>query len=144
MQKWLIVSDSHGLTDELIALFERYKGYTIFHCGDLCISQSYIERFNVNLVRGNCDFSNAPQEIVDDFDFKKVFICHGHKYSVKMTLMNLFYKAVEYNVNYVFFGHTHDRCHFIEEGIEFINPGSYKDDRSYVLIEDGKVSFKKG
>jgi predicted phosphodiesterase len=62
----------------------------------------------------------------------------------------LYLKAREYEVTYVFFGHTHAFTKFKENGIHFLNPGSIAKPRdhikgSYVIMEiNGKdINFTK-
>lgn len=143
MLKLLIVSDSHGLKDELVDLVNRYKDYQVLHLGDYCISEKILDENNIIYVKGNCDFSRSLESRVLNIEGYKIFMTHGHKYKVKSNYMNIYYKALEENVNYCLFGHTHNEAMFKENKITFINPGSYKDSRSYVLIEDDKVYFKR-
>lgn len=141
MSKVLIVSDSHGLTEELNELKKRHKDVEKFiHCGDSELSKNdeAIDQFVV--VRGNCDYESLfhHDEIID-FKGTKFLVTHGHLYNVKSTLMNLKYKAEEVNANIVCFGHSHLL------GIEkigdslFINPGSLRlprgrKERTYVVL----------
>ncbi len=141
--KLLIVSDSHGEYDNLIKLFESHKGYLIIHCGDYCINEKLLNDYNVIYVKGNCDLSRAESERIFSVDSKKILLTHGHKYHVKSTLTNIYYKALEENCNYVLFGHTHRYFNFVEDGIHFINPGSFRDTGNYVEIIDDEVFLKR-
>lgn len=143
MQKWLIVSDSHGLNKELKELFDTHKDYKIFHCGDYCINDKLLKEYNVNYVRGNCDFSRHSLEEIIDIDGFKILLTHGHKYDVKRTYTNIYYRALELNADYVFFGHTHRQSNFCEDGITFLNPGSLKDSLSYIEVVEGIITFKR-
>lgn len=143
MRPLLIVSDSHGLKDELFELFLKYKDYYIIHLGDYCINDSLLEKRNICFVRGNCDLSFAPVERLLNIDGNIIFMTHGHKYNVKSQMNSLYYKALENKANYCLYGHTHIEALFSSEGITFINPGSFKSNRSYCVIENGEVIFKR-
>lgn len=141
MSKVLIVSDSHGLTEELNELKKRHKDVEKFiHCGDSELSKNdeSIDQFIV--VRGNCDYESLfHNDEVIDFQGTKFLVTHGHLYNVKSTLMNLKYKAEEVNANIVCFGHSH--LLGIEKigNILFLNPGSLRlprgrNERTYVVL----------
>lgn len=141
MSKVLIVSDSHGFTDELNELKKRHADVEKFiHCGDSELSRNdkAIDQFVV--VRGNCDFdSQFHHDEIIDFQGTRFLVTHGHLYNVKSTLMNLKFKAEELSADIVCFGHSHLL------GIEkinnrlFINPGSLRlprgrKERTYVVL----------
>jgi putative phosphoesterase len=59
-------------------------------------------------VRGNCDFDmSIPAEETLEFENARVFISHGHQYSVKWTLQEIAARAEELNCDAALFGHTH-------------------------------------
>src|SRR5689334_21165614 len=110
MSKILIVSDSHGITKELEELKERHRSEVdlMIHCGDseLMADEKYMEGFAA--VRGNCDFDTSyPLDRLEVVAGKKIYVTHGHKYSVKTSLMRLHYRAREVDANIVCFGHSH-------------------------------------
>jgi len=140
--KVLITSDSHGLKDELILLKEQHKDVDYFiHCGDseLSFNDKAISGFHV--VRGNCDFdSNFPNDLIVEAGSDRIFVTHGHLYSVKSTLSKLYYKALENHANIVCFGHSHILGFEMIEGILFINPSSLlmprsRRERTYIILE---------
>jgi putative phosphoesterase len=128
MSKALIVSDSHGLTKELQWVRERHIGEVdiMIHCGDsqLMPDDPSIEGFLT--VMGNCDFGGYPLETSLDFSGRRFFITHGHKYSVKTSLMSLKYKALQENADIVCFGHSHVLGAEVVGGTLFLNPGSIR------------------
>ena len=142
MIKALIVSDSHGLTTELLKLKEKHEHELdlMIHCGDSELSaiESCLDGYSV--VRGNCDFEgNFPGEIVKEIGDLRFFITHGHLYSVKSTLLNLSYRAREMKANIVCFGHSHSLGAEMIDGILFINPGSIRlprgrFEKTYVIV----------
>lgn len=128
MSKILIVSDSHGLTKELEILRERHVQEVdlMIHCGDSQLMPDEKPISGYLTVMGNCDFGGYPLETVTEIGDRKIFITHGHKYSVKTSLMNLKYKAQEFNANIVCFGHSHVIGAEVIDGILFLNPGSIR------------------
>ncbi|MFS0865546.1 metallophosphoesterase family protein [Fredinandcohnia sp. 179-A 10B2 NHS] len=127
--KALLISDSHGWTDELVKIKERHKNEVDFmlHCGDSELPSVSSEMSGFSAVRGNCDFdSSYPEDSVVLLNGKKVLLTHGHLYNVKMTLMNLKYRAQETGANIVCFGHSHIAGAELIEKTLFINPGSIR------------------
>ncbi|XWN53607.1 metallophosphoesterase [Anoxybacillus flavithermus] len=123
----LIVSDSHGLTKELQTIVSRHKQHVdaIIHCGDSELTSDHEALQGMLVVRGNCDYERRfPTDLVEERNGVRFFITHGHLYNVKMTLMNLYYKAKEVGARIVCFGHSHIAgCEQIDD-VLFINPGS--------------------
>ena len=109
MSKVLVVSDSHGLTKELEVIRERHLDEVdlMIHCGDSQLMADNKAMTGYLTVLGNCDFSGYPLETITEISGRKIFITHGHRYSVKTSLMNLVYKAEEVNADIVCFGHSH-------------------------------------
>ncbi|MFZ3588366.1 metallophosphoesterase [Bacillus sp. DJP31] len=139
----LIISDSHGLEEELFQIKQKY-GMSVdymIHCGDseLPFDHEAIDGFTV--VRGNCDLDqNLPNDRLLDFTTSKIFATHGHLYNVKMTLMNLHYRAEELGANIVCFGHSHLAGSEKIDQTVFINPGSIhlprgRRDKTYCILE---------
>lgn len=143
MKNLLIISDTHKDIVLMASLIKKYKDFQIIHCGDYCIDYKYLEENNIIYVDGNCDNKNNVLERVIECDGKKIFITHGHKYSVKSGLEKLYFKALELDVDYVFFGHTHNPLNIEYNGIYFINPGSLKYTNTYVTIEDDVIKIKE-
>jgi putative phosphoesterase len=142
MSKVLIVSDSHGYTKELQVLRERHidEVALMIHCGDseLTPEDSHISGYLI--VMGNCDFGGFPLETITEVSGRRIFVTHGHKYSVKTSLMNLKYKAEEVNADIVCFGHSHVLGAEMAGGKLFLNPGSIRMPRerlekTYIILE---------
>ena len=141
MAKVLIISDSHGLEEELKQIKERHGCKYNIHCGDseLDIEEPALDGFLA--VRGNCDFdARFPVEHSVMIEGKKVLITHGHEQHVNENIMNLAYHAQEEGADIVCFGHTH--VPFAEQNGSqfFINPGSLKEPRlvsekTYAIID---------
>lgn len=147
--KLLIVSDSHGMHAELKQLKEKYENSVdaMIHCGDSELMASDDEISGFLIVRGNCDFDrHFPLDIKEQIDGNHIFVTHGHHYNVKMTLMNLLYKAKEVNANFVFFGHSHMLGAEMINGILFLNPGSFlmprgRKEKTYAIVEKNNDSI---
>ena len=142
MSKVLIVSDSHGLTSELEIIRERHLNEVdlMIHCGDSQLMPDNKAISGYFTVAGNCDFGDFPEELISDVGGKKFFITHGHRYSVKSSLMNLTYKAQEVKADIVCFGHSHVLGAEAVDGTLFVNPGSIRlprgrFEKTYVILE---------
>ena len=148
--KIIVVSDSHGSTFNLKALFKMHADAHMFiHTGDgaedfvrLCtqLNMPYLA------VRGNCDvYSSLPLEEWLELEGLKIYITHGHLHSVKSSTYRLMKAGAEGGADVVLFGHTHEGlCEYVSED-EFekpfylINPGSIAQPIStsptYALLE---------
>jgi uncharacterized protein len=150
--KLLVVSDSHGLTSELVDIKNKYENEVdaMIHCGDSELLADSNEMKGFLAVRGNCDFDRSFHlDIKEKIKENTIFITHGHHYNVKMTLMNLSYKAKEVNADFVFFGHSHTLGAEIIDGTLFLNPGSIflprgRQEKTYAIIEktDNTITTK--
>lgn len=141
--KLLVVSDSHGLKEELKKIKALYIDQVdaMFHCGDseLHSNDEAIDGFLT--VRGNCDNEKQfPLEIINTIGERTILVTHGHLYHVKKSLLNLTYRAEEKAADFVFFGHSHRLgAEKIGQTI-FLNPGSIflprmYPEKSYAIIE---------
>lgn len=144
-----VVSDTHRNVSSIELLGEQIKAVdVVIHLGDNVDDISIIEKHykgKIINVKGNCDFSSkTPNDRVEDVGGKKIFLTHGHKYSVKENLYKLRYMALETEAHIVLYGHTHIAKIDFEEGIWYINPGSASEprdgERSFAIINiDGDV-----
>lgn len=127
MKKVLIMSDSHGLTDEIEEIKTRHQLTNMIHCGDSELAAEDPLLADMISVKGNCDFGagfkNDHKVIINQMTF---FVTHGHLYDVKATLLPLSYRAAEDDAKVVCFGHTHIAgAEKINDQL-FINPGSIR------------------
>jgi uncharacterized protein len=141
MTKVVIMSDSHGLTNEILTIKEREKADYFLHCGDSELSEDALELENVITVAGNCDFygkfPNEQKVVIEGLTF---FVVHGHLHHVKSNLMSLSYRAEEENADIVCFGHSHIAGAEKVGDTLFLNPGSIRQPRNrpektYAVIE---------
>ncbi|WP_047985013.1 metallophosphoesterase [Ornithinibacillus californiensis] len=141
MTKVVIMSDSHGLTEEIDIIKERESANVIFHCGDSELSEQAEELNGVFTVAGNCDFNGRfPNELKKDIDGLTFFVVHGHLHNVKMNLMNLSYRAEEEKADIVCFGHSHVAGAEKVGDRLFLNPGSIRlprmrAEKTYAVLE---------
>ena len=141
--KILIVSDSHGLTEELQELkaMHAHEVEMMIHCGDSELPADEEALENYLVVQGNCDYVGTfPEELVKEFGGLRVFVTHGHRYGVKSTLFNLSLRAQEAAANIVCFGHSHFLGAEMIEDILYINPGSIRlprgrIEKTFVILE---------
>ncbi|WP_251549443.1 metallophosphoesterase [Neobacillus muris] len=149
MSKVLVISDSHGLTEELETIRKRHQMEVdlLIHCGDSQLMPDHKSIAGYFTVAGNCDFGPFPQELMTNVAGKKFFITHGHHYGVKSSLMNLKFKAEEVNADVVCFGHSHELGAELVGGTLFLNPGSIRlprgrMEKTYCILDVEKEAVK--
>lgn len=133
MVRVLIVSDSHGLTEELAVIKERHHTDYMIHCGDSELDADSSELAGFYKVAGNCDFDTKyPNEEVVNIDDLTFFVAHGHLHNVKSNINTISYRAEEEKAQVVCFGHTHvaGAQKFGEQLL--INPGSIRQPRNRI------------
>jgi len=141
--KILIMSDSHGLTSEIIDIKNRHQDEVdlMLHCGDSELPYDCEELSGFIGVKGNCDFgSSLPDEVIEDLHGTTLYMTHGHLYNVKMSLMNLKYRAIETNAKIACYGHSHIAGAELIDGVVLINPGSIRlpvlrRQKTYAILE---------
>lgn len=152
-----IISDTHGdLSNAERAINDMGKVDLLIHAGDTYEDAMKLkEKFSLNVIAicGNTDCSTEkPSEQNFMIEDKKIFLTHGHKYDVKDSLNNLYFRAKELEADIVIFGHSHVPQYIRENNLIFINPGSVSRPRggssaSYALLEinedhDGNLDIK--
>lgn len=141
MPKVLIVSDSHGLTEELNEIKARHSVERMIHCGDSELDLDAPELKGFIKVAGNCDFdARYPQEETVTIEGLHFFAAHGHRHQVKSNLMSIAYRAEEEGASVVCFGHTHIAGAEKVGKQLLINPGSIRlprarAEKTYAIIE---------
>jgi putative phosphoesterase len=128
MTKIIIISDVHFGAGSLKKIEKTIleSDYCIFLGDGIGAVLNYKKRLGERLimVKGNCDFSTYPEEVILEIDGHKILVTHGHNYRVKTGLDNLYYRAKELEADIALFGHTHTPYQESEDGILFVNPGS--------------------
>ncbi|PAV27711.1 YfcE family phosphodiesterase [Virgibacillus profundi] len=141
MTKVLIISDSHGLTEEFAHIKERHQLKYMIHCGDSELGPDDPLLDDFYKVGGNCDFDpRYPEEQLINIDGLRFFVTHGHLHHVKTNLMTISYRAKEENAQVICFGHTHIAgAEHVDKQL-FINPGSIRmprnrKEKTYAIME---------
>ncbi len=127
--KLLVFSDTHGQPDKMLAAIAQGSPDMIIHLGDGGRDVEKIKKqfpeIPLEAVRGNCDFSSAlPESTLLTVGGVRIFITHGHVFSVKHTLSVLIDEARRLNAEMVLYGHTHCANNTMEGGLYVLNPGS--------------------
>lgn len=146
--KLLIISDTHrAIINPLNVLKKINKKINgVIHLGDGAddvtkLKNNYPELEFYNIC-GNCDFgSNIEQEKVIDLNGKRIFITHGHIYSVDFGLDRIYYAAQEKNADICLFGHTHKPLIEYADNILIMNPGSISKPRSSNICSYGIIDI---
>lgn len=128
MERILVISDTHGRVDNAVRLLENVPFDKIIHLGDtvrdaLSLGKAFPDA-ELIYVRGNNDPFGAESEKVIEMGGHKIFICHGHTYSVSSDLLRLSLAAAEKGASVALFGHTHRKEDTEYNGIRLFNPGS--------------------
>lgn len=151
MTKVIVLSDSHGLVNELESIYKFHQDESNFfiHCGDSALSKNHPVLKPYFCVRGNCDFSNFPNELILHIENKKILIVHGHHHDIRYNYDTLYNYAKSHNCELVFYGHTHYPEVYRYKDITFINPGSVLANRgirgktyAIVDIDNDNISVK--
>lgn len=107
----LIASDSHGRADLLAQAVANARADVLLFLGDgLWDLGSLPDALTVRAVRGNCDLFRAedtPLSRVEVFGKYRVFLTHGHAFSVKSGLGAAIAAAAAADADVLLYGHTH-------------------------------------
>lgn len=127
MNKVLILSDSHGLQEEISEITTRHQIKDIIHCGDSELEADDPVLNGIKNVRGNCDFDGKfPNSQLLEIGGLSFFVTHGHLHDVNISLLTLSYEAEQYGAQVICYGHTHvARAEKVDDKL-FINPGSIR------------------
>lgn len=137
----LIISDTHRKTSNIRELIGQVGEVDmLIHLGDVCGDEEFIrENFHceIHMVAGNCDYNaSLPREEEFMIGDKKIFITHGHRYSVNYGTGQLQQLIKEQGYDIVMYGHTHVRHIERYGGSYIVNPGSLSMPR-----DGGRPSF---
>lgn len=139
MKRIVVMSDSHGAQDLLHhlvqAVWRQYPGQVdaYVHCGDGVRDFADLTgelfqhdpRAQFHSVKGNCDFgADEPEDDMFEMEGLRIFVCHGHRYRVKMGVGLLTYAAAERDCTVALYGHTHFSSEDTVSGVTMFNPGA--------------------
>ncbi|MBR1421648.1 MAG: metallophosphoesterase [Selenomonadaceae bacterium] len=141
-----LMSDTHGNWEAVDYIAARAKRVDLWlHMGDCTPDAEYLKSLvdiPVYGVCGNCDWASDtfPEERILDIEGHRIFLTHGHNYSVRYSPDLLFDAARLQNADIVIYGHTHVAEFLLDDGIYAINPGSAsrprdEDRPSFMLVD---------
>ncbi|MEA5060330.1 MAG: metallophosphoesterase [Clostridia bacterium] len=123
-----VVSDTHGDAWAIAACIRAAGAVDAWiHLGDYYMDAKSFATGGkpVVAVCGNMDaLSAGPRERVVELGGKRIFLCHGHSYGVKLNLQRINLRARELECEAALFGHTHVPFLDEEGDILLLNPGS--------------------
>lgn len=147
--KIAVISDSHNVNSAIQAVKSYVKDVdVVLHLGDGASNIKEITndfKGEVHAVKGNCDiYSEYPDEKIIEVLDKKILMCHGHKYNVKMELNTIFYRGKELGVDIVLFGHSHLCTIEKDDGLVLMNPGSISNGAGFLRRSLGYLEIEEG
>ncbi len=125
-----VISDTHGKINRCIYAIEKLPHIdAIIHLGDVYDDaedlSDYFTQTPVYAVGGNCGLSfRAETDRLIELGGLRIFLTHGHMYSVKQSLTALAKKVKEVGADIGMFGHTHLCFDSYVDNVRLINPGS--------------------
>ena len=146
----LVLSDSHRAMSFMEQCAEITKPDCIVHLGDYYpdgfeLKHSF-PKVEFYQVPGNCDAytcrDDLPLILMPRLGGCYVYMTHGHRHNVKLTLFPLLRDARAEGAQVALYGHSHiPDCHFEDDGLLVMNPGSagYGQTAGWLEIENGIV-----
>lgn len=148
--KILVLSDSHSSFSFMRRCIEYVKPDAMIHLGDYYSDgQTMAEEYpHIPLyqVPGNCDAHRGyipdPEIQLLKLQGLRIYMTHGHRHGVKMTLCKLLQEARAVDAQVVLFGHTHSALCQFEDGLWILNPGpaNYGGSAGILETRDGKIT----
>jgi putative phosphoesterase len=130
-----VISDTHG---DQYAVRQALKAVPDadmwLHAGDYSQDAAYLSELvtvPVYAAKGNCDGQTVAK--IDEFveaAGKKIWLTHGHRYSVKQGVADLIQWGRHYGMDIVIYGHTHVPDNNQYKDLLVFNPGSAAEPRS--------------
>lgn len=147
--KALVMSDTHNNYDKMLKILQAEKDCgLIIHAGDMLYDIENLRHdfpmYNYEYVIGNNDFTlTVPTIRLFNIENKNIMLTHGHKFGVKRSINNLYYKACENEADICIFGHTHIRCLEKTNGMYILNPGCGAfGEYAVINIENDEIDIK--
>ena len=146
-----VISDTHGDRASIKQAVKVVPNADIWlHAGDYSQDAAYLASLvavPVFAAKGNCDGQTSAK--IDEFveaAGKKIWLTHGHRYSVKQGAGDLIEWGRQYEVDIIIYGHTHIPDQLWYEGLLIFNPGSAAEPRVgsgtcgvIEITNDGKI-----
>ena len=170
VKKILIVSDSHGRSQNIKAAIDIERPDMLIHLGDIEDDPEVVRRWldetmktsvPAVFVQGNCDGYKGlklQSTAVFELNDHRFYCTHGHRQGVNMGLENLMYSALENDCDIAMYGHTHvpfddyfESFGDVGSGVRILNPGSISiprggSKRSYMILtftDDGEINVEQ-
>ena len=147
----LVLSDSHSTLRFMRLCVEAINPDAMIHLGDyyddgIALKETY-PNIPLSQVPGNCDRyrcpAGQPEILVEQIGGVRLYMTHGHRHQVKLTLGALLKDARAARVDGVLYGHTHTAdCHREEDGLWVLNPGScgyFGGSAGVIEVRDGEI-----
>ena len=151
----LVLSDSHSSLRFMRQCADTIRPDVLVHLGDyfddaVVLKEEY-PQILVYQLPGNCDRYRCPpglpEILVENICGVRVYMTHGHRHQVKMSVGLLLKDARAAKADIVLYGHTHAAdCHREDDGLWVMNPGScgyYGGSAGIIEIVDGKMKTCK-
>ena len=156
MKKILVISDSHGNAKNVKRILDLCPDADmIVHLGDGASDLSSLFPDNYEkpfaLIEGNGEYYGfvgadrryRPKRTETvEFEGKKIFMTHGHKYNVRYSTALLAKKGKEMGADICLYGHTHRKDLDEVMGITVINPGTASESYAVLEIENGEINVE--
>ena len=154
--KWLVFSDSHGNLDYMKKAVEQEKPDKVLHLGDMVRDarrlQECFPQLEMELVAGNCDGYSGDDSVSEERELfmgdKRILMCHGHTYQVKLGIGMLTGEGRARGADAVLFGHTHEPLCSLEGTMWVMNPGTCngmpRATYGIMELENGKLTCRMG
>ena len=144
--KVIVISDSHGSTNNIIYALSREKDITpvIFlgdGIGDIEQAEEWFPEHKFICVNGNCDSYLSDNTVAyKHIEGTTIVMTHGHRFNVKVSRRELINHAKGVLAHLALYGHTHRAEDTVDPltGIRLVNPGALYDGH-YAVID-----FRKG
>ena len=130
--KLLIFSDVHRQKNKLLKILQTHADADlVISLGDTELKASFLQTHDIIAIKGNYPFDpGQTYEHTMTIKNKRLFFTHGHKYSVRSGIDQLFEKTKSLEVDFIFYGHTHVAAYMHVETVHIINPGAVGKSRS--------------
>lgn len=131
--KILVLSDSHSSLRFMFSCLEQIVPDVVIHLGDYFDDGAALREafpgIRLYQVPGNCDRYRCPpgqpEILVERILGVNLYLTHGHRHNVKLTLTRLLQDARSCRADAVLYGHTHQPdCRQEPDGMWILNPGS--------------------
>ena len=151
----LVLSDSHSTLGFMRQCVQAVQPDALIHLGDYFDDGTALKEefpgISFYQVPGNCDRYRCPpgqpEILVDKICGVRVYMTHGHRHQVKLSIGALLKDARAAKADIVLYGHTHTAdCHREDDGLWVMNPGScgyYGGSAGIIEIVDGKMKTCK-